>query len=522
MNAPIFYKDKMAHKALGVVRKLASGNGVKKDAIQIIQNDYMDVECEAITHIEISHKKKEEKQNGKVEGGQPVNDPAQIPKLIQHAQNSAIKSIEARKMLSNILLKRCDKGFSLHDKYFDIPQLTQVYQYVESCKSCQGAKAVTCQRCHGKCQEQCGQCGGHRAINCNKCQGSGSMKSANGQQQTCNQCYGKRSIPCPLCRSQGVTQCRICKGTGGIKCDDCKGIGIFSFITTVTYKMKTLFEIDRAALPDVVVKMIEDNGTQLIEQKYVDLHAEQVKREDGGLAIQYTMTFPFTNIAMNVNGKPIKVSLFGFKMKIMKVTNFIDQLVEKNYALLIRAAHDDGNVVSHIRKSSKSRIIADGLLLAVTTRPKQAMITLKKKYPYAASNSLIKNIILEANKALTHVSRKSQHSGLMAGMGLYLIILAGYFIGPLRSMLNQNDNIIFDFALIPVGFVLITLLAKLLMKAPIKSALGPLMPAKQRAAFKPRTNTNIMFVTLGTLICFILITVLSRYIGDNPPSWLPF
>ena len=71
--------------------------------------------------------------------------------------------------------------------------------------------------------------------------------------------------------------------------------------------MKTLFEIDRAALPHPAVKMIEDHGGKLVEQAHIELQGEAVKREDGGLAIQYNFQFPYADLNVGMNGQPMNV-----------------------------------------------------------------------------------------------------------------------------------------------------------------------------------------------------------------------
>ena len=427
-------------------------------------------------------------------------------------------------MLSGLLLNRGDKGLSLHGKIFDLPQMTQTYHYVVPCKACQGQKASRCDRCHGGKQETCGQCHGRRSVGCSQCRGSGQMKDQNGQSKSCSQCFGKSSIQCPLCRARGVVVCRICKGAGNIKCHVCKGVGASSFSTTVTYKMNTIFEIDRSALPDGAIKMIENKGAELVKNNHIDLSAEQVKREDGGLAIQYELKFPYGNITLNLNGNPIKMHIFGRNMKVMKATNFVDQLVEKNYALLLRAANNDGNVISHVNKGSKSRLIADGLLEAVSTRPKLAMMNLKKKYPYGVSNDLLKDVVLKSNKALSNVTQKSRYGGLLVGFCLSAFVMAGYFYTGLRQMLGLEGQVAWfaDFSLVGIGVVLVVLLSKYLATRPLKKALGGLLPENKRSQFKPRTNSNYVAAVLGNVVLLILIAYLARFVGAVSPSWMIF
>jgi hypothetical protein len=276
------------------------------------------------------------------------------------------------------------------------------------------------------------------------------------------------------------------------------------------------------------VKMIENHGTKLVTSNHIQVKGEQVNREDGGLAIQYNFQFPYADLSIGINGQPTKVHMFGYKGKMLKINNFLDQLVEKEYALLLRASNNDGNVTNHIRKASKKRLIGQGLVLAVTQPPKKAMLGLKQKFPFGASNDLIKDVIIQSNKALKNISRKSHYSGLGIGLALAGIIYILYFIGPLRDILTDivgKSGILnaIDFGLVPLGGVIAMMASKFMAASPLKKALGPLMPASQRNTFKPRNNNSPIPAFIGAGLIFLLITFIAKkFMAGDVPSWLPF
>ena len=519
--------NNLAAKAIKKIRHVVKGNGVPMKSIHIIKENSEMVVCEAITHIDLEHDIKEERKNGALQVGELIEDPTALPAMIGKVATDAIKNGEMRKMLANMLLERPDKGFSIHAEYFNIDALNKDYCVHLPCNSCQGQAQVACRACNGQKLEPCNQCHGRTIINCNFCHGGGFMKGPKGEQVQCNRCFGKRHIKCPLCRSQGKIPCRSCKGAGSAKCNDCGGLGVFTFITHVMYKMKTLFEIDRASLPHPAVKIIEDNGSKLVEEAHITVKGEAVKREDDGLAIKYDVQFPYADLDIGVGGNPVKVHMFGHKGKMLKITNFLDQIIEKDYALLLRAANNRGNVIGHIRKASKTKMIGDGLILSVTMRPKKAMKALKKKFPFGASNDIIKDIIVQSNKALINISRKNHLSGLGIGLVLVTLINAIYFLGPLRTIitnsLGQGGVLgIIDLALIPLGGFIAMMIAKLMAASPLKKALGPLMPAKQRASFKPKNNNSSIPAFVASAIVFLIITFIAATMNAPTPSWLPF
>ncbi len=527
MSEEIAIQKKMANKALAQIRSLTLGNGVKKDSIHIIKDSSEMINCEAITHLELIHEVKEEQKKGQHQAGEIIEDLTTLPKIIEKISSSAIKNIDMRKAMSNVLLSRPDKGFSIHAEQFDVEPLNKEFCSFQPCQACQGNGSATCQTCNGQKIEKCSQCYGRTTINCNFCSGSGIKKSNDGVERQCNRCFGKRNIKCPRCQSRGTLPCRKCGGTGNTKCGTCGGIGVFTYITKIIFKMKTLFEIDRASLPHPAVKMIENSGGKLVENGHIKIHGEAVKREDGGLAIQYKVQFPYADLDIGVNGKPIKVHMFGFKAKMLKVSNFLDQLIEQNYALLLRAANNDGNVVGHIRKASKTRMIGEGLLFSVTMRPKKAMMTLKKKFPIGASNEIIKDIIIQSNKALINISRKSHLSGLGIGLAITGIINAAYFFGPVRTIVSGKlgDTLALtatDFILIPIGGVITMMVSKYMAASPLKKALGPLMPERQRSAFKPINHNSQWPAYVGSAIIFIIAVSLTTVMSPATPSWFLF
>lgn len=517
----------MKRKALAQVRTLTRGNGVEKDSIHIIKENSSTVNCEAITHLELNHETLEKQQKGQHQIGDVIESAAALPKIIDKLSTDALKNTDMRKAMANMLLSRSDKGFSIHAEEFEIEPLSKEFCYFQPCEPCQGHKKTTCPACNGQKIMQCNKCYGRTTISCNFCHGNGITRGSDGVEKQCNRCFGKRSIKCTHCQSRGSITCRKCNGTGDTKCSTCGGVGVFTHMIKVFFKIKTLFEIDRASLPHPAVKIIEDKGSKLVKDGHIKIQGEPVKREDGGLAIQYNVQFPYTALDIGINGKPFKIHMFGFKAKMLKVSNFLNQLIEKNYALLIRAANNDGNVVAHIRKASKTRMIGEGLLFSVTMRPKKAMMALKKKFPIGASNELIKDIIVQSNKALINISRKSHFTGLAIGLVITAIINAAYFFLPVRHIVSGllGETIALtaiDFSLILLGGGITMMLSKYMAASPLKKALSPLMSDQQHTTFKPINHNSQWPAFAGSVVIFIIMVALTTITSAVTLHWIGF
>lgn len=509
----------LTQRALKNIRALTRGNGAEESAVQISKSDTDHIHCDAITHIELHYDLEEEKKAGQVQKGQVLSSPEELSKMIDDTLAQTIKNTDARKFMANQLLSRGDKGFAVHGEYFDLPNLNRDYSVHEACGGCGGQGQTGCDNCHGTREEVCHVCLGKGMAPCQHCYGTGMIDDGKGGKKPCHHCGGTRHVTCVLCQRRGRVVCRKCKGAGSIKCNQCKGLGVFTRITHLLVKMKTLFEIDRAVLPHPAVKAIERQGTRMVERGHIELSAEQVKREDGGLAIQYHCNFPYIISLFAINGKPIKIEQFGFKGKIMKAPAFIETLTGTQIALLEQAARGDGAVQSKIIKASKTRLIAESLGLVLRMRRKRAMIALKKKYPIGISNEGLKNLVNTSKKALDQLTKKARYSAYaIAGLS-NLTLFALYFMGGVRDMITPliqgNLIAIIDLALIPLGGFIGALVTRQIIKRPLQKALGTI-PKNMKG-----NQTGVITNYILSAGLFIVMLIVLFFLGQDFPSWIP-
>lgn len=507
----------IAQRALKNIRALARGNGAETDAIQIKEIHDSFIKCEAITHLELHPNIDQKQKEGRIQAGELLKDAATLEKTIQEQSTKAIKNDEIRKLMARMLLERADKGFSLHSEHFDMPALKKVYSVQQNCGDCQGHAQKACGRCNGQRMEVCNVCHARGMIACNRCHGSGTQQNQNGQQTPCSFCHGARQVTCPTCQKRGQITCRQCKGTGTTKCNTCKGQGAFTIINEVNFTMKTLFEIDRAELPHPAVKAIETRGSKMVERDHIKVSGEQVKREDGGLAIQYQVEFPYANLLLSLNGQPIKAELFGFKGKIVKLPAFLENMVGSQVALLEQAARGQ-NAEPNIVKASKTRIISEALALVLQNPRKAALFKLKKRYPLGISNDGLKNIITNAHAGLKQLTSKSRYGAYAIASLFNLALTMGYFLS-LRAMitpsLNGNMMMVADLALIPLGGFIGYMITKFIIRRPLIKALGHIVKNPKLREVGAWQNYAL---SAGI---FILTLIILFFTGQALPSWLP-
>ena len=317
------------------------------------------------------------------------------------------------------------------------------------------------------------------------------------------------------------------KGSAKHECIQCGGAAFTTHIAHLIFKIKTLFEFDRTVLPPPVVKIFEDVGHKMVSGKHIKLSAEQVKRNDGGLAIQYNAEFPYGDIEFTINGKSLRTHLFGYRGKMLKLPNFLEDLTQRAYQRLEEAAQGKGNTASLIKKASNKRLIAQALTLSATAPPKQAVIALKKQYPMGISNQAIKELIKLSHKAIQNLTRKNRWSGLALAAGLIGALNMVYFLPAVRGQLinllpQENIILALDLLLIPFGVFAAQFIVSKISTGPVKKALGPLLSESQRAKFSPKNVAPLWQSALLSLIVFIASLALAGYLDFSVPAWLPF
>ena len=513
----------LAQNALKQIRRLSDGNGSSADSVQIMEAKGEIISMEALTHIDIDIETNEEERVGKLQQGTFLPTEDAMNAAIESAQKSILKGNDSRKMITEQILGRPDKGFSLHGKNIPLEELKQDFSTHAPCNRCQGQGSTSCGQCQGQRQEVCTQCRGRTMIPCRQCHGNGMIQGPDGKQQQCKFCFGQRQVSCPLCQKTGRMTCRQCRGNGNIKCDPCKGGGLFTKIVSVLPVIKTLFEMNRADLPDGAIGLIERSGSRLVERDHIDIQAEPVTRKDGGLAIQYQAQFPYGKITFSINGKPVSADLFGNKAKLLKLKPFLEDLIKPGIESLKKAANNDGVVANQIKKASGHKLIGQAILLTATMPKKQAVMALKKKYPLGISNKALQSLIKTADQAIGNVTRRPRYIGLAiglcaSGVAYTGLLLTKTYANLAISLNNPALEMALAAVLIAAGGGLTHYTIKLTAKKSMTHAIGHLMKNRQ-SNIPTKTRTSGLYAYIGAALLFLIMVEATRHIGTATPAW---
>jgi len=290
--------------------------------------------------------------------------------------------------------------------------------------------------------------------------------------------------------------------------------------------IKTLFEMDRAELPDAIVGAFERNGPRLAAKGHMNIDASPVTRKDDGMAIKYATSFPYADLVFRINGKGIKASAFGLKGKIIKIKPFLEGLIKPGLENLKKAAKGEGAVSAHIKKAAHYRIISRAISLTATTQKKKAIFELKKHYPIGIRTQALQALIQLSDKAIANITRKTRYIGLTIGLGLSALLYTGLFIGgvyaPIGAHLTQSLELALSIGLIVAGGFLSLLAINMAAKRSIKNTLGHLLPADHKTKTTVKYKSSGLYAFLGSALIFILIIAITRQSGLPVPGWYPF
>jgi len=462
-------KNKLPAKAMARIKALCNGNGATQNDISLIAAKGKSYDCNALTHIELIPSVSYETKKGRHQIGALVEDFGFIDQEIQNIIASTLKNNDTRKYLSELLLKRPDKGFGLQDKVIDLDQFNRDFHSHEACQTCTGIGNTVCSMCRGQRQDVCNQCHGNGMIPCNFCHGNGQSQGADGKMRTCTRCNGTRQISCPTCQRTGKIMCRQCKGSGTSTCGSCHGAAFMTQICRAKISLKTIFEFDRTDLPDPVVNFFQNKSSAAKTPKHITLQAQAVRRDDDGLAIEYQGKFAYGEVSFKIKENSYTGNIFGNHAKLIKVPPFLRQLVKKQREQLKQAAASAKGAMPNLQKAMQSRFIEDAVQYAGSMKAEKAMRALKKKYPEGIDNQSIQKTIIEARHALKNATKNTRWMGYGIGFGLSTCMILAYFIYAHPLLMAQIAGLIIapDLLIIGAAIVMCYIATNLLLKKKI-------------------------------------------------------
>ena len=515
----------LAQTALQVLRALCKGNGVKTESVTVTSFKGYTHTIPASTFLEMKPLTRDKILPGRQVSGKLCNTQADAQRAIDQVIIAALQDASARRQMTELLLKRADKGFALpNGTTLSVDFLTQDFCWHENCRHCSGQGKSACPRCSGQMREQCNQCHGRTMVPCTLCRGSGHVTGQGGKPQPCSRCHGQRQMPCQMCQRTGKIPCRQCRGQGFGQCTSCSGTGCFTHVLHMTPQMATHFEYDRTITPPDILTLLDQNALALMQGGYIKVASSPAQTEPHILAVSYNITFPFGDIVFAVGKRELTGKLFGYKTRLLNIPPFLEKLLTPAMRDLEHAAAGRGSVAGKIRKATRYRAAGIALLGAGTQTVRATTDVLMKKFPIGLSRGAAEKMAKLSDAAVAHITRKPRYAGLVIGLVLVAALYAFYYLGTGRAILagyipDPKFDMVIDLAIILIGGTLTTLCIRLAGMNAMRTALGHLVQGKDRKKLIPKARGSGWWGYAGGLALYLIMIELTIHTGTTTPGW---
>ncbi len=511
------------------IRRLAHGNGVKKDEIAVEYFKGATLEFIATTTLKIKTRVLERKESGQKTGPLKISGPQQLREEITREEHKITHNHDlVRRIQDFVIENRKDIGYGLDGHLIKVPFLTKDFVQYEPCQNCRAKGQIPCQRCGATGQELCPKCHGQGLEVCSGCMGGQFIQGPKGRQQ-CPRCMGRGKTGCGQCHEKKKIQCRMCQSRGATPCGICNGHAWNSIISRLEVDFMPEFDYDKTAVENRIGEAIDQYGPKLVE--HADIRPIISVREDKDdhekrdfVVIPYHVALPHGELGFSIQKNMYNVMIFGKQCSLMYMPNFLETLIKPGITRLHEAAENRGNVAEKIKKAARYKLIRESILAAAMTSPRNAMKKIRSTYPMAITSDNIHSIIMNADAALKNITYKPRQIGFLAGLVLMALLYAAYFIGPGRVMaashipeppLRIGLDILIGFA----GFYAGLSSIRLAGWHALRGALKGLVPAGQERKFMPKagkTGEHMFFIAIPV---YFAIIEASRHVHPNAPEW---
>jgi len=428
-----------AKPALGLIRKVLKGNGVRTSDVTIKHFDGAVLNFTAATHITLSHKITEKDTPGKVAGGS-ISETRQAAR--QEAENhasTALQKSEIVEQIKNIIDQKPHHGFGLDNEAIKLPFLDRDFVSHNPCNPCHGKGRSQCTKCKGKGYQPCMHCNAEGFERCHECNGNRQIRGPQGQMQTCNLCQGLGKTSCSFCRENRQVQCNICQTKGETQCRSCGGHGAQSNIISTEITAQCIYDFDLNSLHDKAATLAKKLGTGLAEQAQITPVAKESEDNDA-LHLFYDVHVSQGNIEFSIKDKTVQAYLFGADGTIKEIPDFLDGIIAPGVKRLEKAASGQGRVGENIRTAVRYKTIRQAMTFAARYKSKKAIKALLHYTPLGLSARMAQKLITNADTALDNATKQQRIIAAISGAGSGIVLAAIYFLSPLRSALLAQIN----------------------------------------------------------------------------------
>lgn len=517
--------------AVELLRQVVRGNGIKPEDVQYHSFEGEVLHFEIFEHFAIEPKVFEKLLHGK-ENGHAVGSRQEARNKVQTAIGKAARDPDVRHATVEILKQRPDRGFGLDDQYIPFDRLRQTFVAHELCSVCGGSMRMVCQSCQGNGRLRCTKCHGSKEMICPRCHGRRHDNTPQGQ-KPCPRCRGRGKAKCDLCSAAGALPCRPCKSSGQVACKNCSGTGWLSQVLSLEMRARSRFYYEAEKLPPELPPLLDSlRGAMVTEGHCEAVINEEIERakeldnasKDEEYLIPYNVRLPWGDIKFLLQEQELPAKLFGFQPSLIHAPPFLETAAAPGLRALNEAALT-GNAAAKIAEAVRFRAVAEAILAAAQMRPRRALDSMHKKYPFGFRPETLKDMLQKGDRALKRATKGPRFIGLALGLAGTAALYAAYYVGPLRALLSPlagGNNAAMnaaDVLLALAGGAGTTLSIQLTAAGALRRAVGRLLPPEKRKKLLPKAGQSALWGYAGGLAIYFAMIEAAALRGGDIPAW---
>lgn len=422
--------------ALKRLRKLAEGNGISPDSIEVIDKNESVYEIHGtitlVPKFEVQTKSYAGGARGK--GRVILRNFAEMQDALNEKKRIFLESGDWTSKAFEDLEKDASHGWGLSGYRIDLEDKNSIFAASENCPTCSGTGLLTCDQCQGRFNVTCPYCQGQGRENCYNCFGRGE-DPVNPQQQ-CPICHGTRFAPCRYCHTTGQLLCPTCQGKGGTTCHDCQGARQITQEITINTYAEIEFQLGSGKeLPSGLLRSIDRVGVENMPKGHADIDITETEKNSGNKEkanVYLLAKVPYADVKLRINDKNSVAAVFGKRGKISGIPAFLDDTLQPWRDHLKQAATGK----SQLEKALEARLIRDALKLEL--EGKGRMEELRRLYPVGLSGGAATEIMRHIEMSLKRLTIKARSVIAAIMFFINLGVFAGVFFTPLHLRLAEN------------------------------------------------------------------------------------
>lgn len=356
--------------ALSRLRKLAEGNGIQPENIDVVSTEETIVALGGLLRLtpkaEVATQRLPGKAASLPKNAQTLNSFTELSNFVAEEQKKYAESdswFEDIKPEIDALPGKgwgCDNARITHDKKEAVSAFAR-----ETCQECQGKGNLTCNMCLGRTYTPCPVCNelGFEQP-CYNCFGRG--REPQNNDLICHVCNGTLRAICRTCQGQRGIPCGQCKGSGILSCPPCGGSGQIVETSIISFGIDVSFNIGSSGeLPAAVRRAFDRYGIGFLTKGHalnIDYTKPDEVQKPGMAVLQYTAQVPCADIVMKFGIDRKRIAVFGAKRMLLEVPPFLDYVLEDGVEALASAAKGK----SGLEPALKFRALNDACRLILT------------------------------------------------------------------------------------------------------------------------------------------------------------